>query len=639
MSTVSVAQVRTVRVVAPLLVLLGATAVLYLWGLDVSGWGNRYYAAAAQAGSRSWKAFFFGSFDAAGAITVDKTPLSLWPMALSVRVFGLGSWSLLVPQALEGVATVGLLYASVRRTTGSVGAGLLAGAALATTPVAALVFRFDIPDALLVLLLVASAWATLRAVSSPRPLAWLLLAGAFVGAGFLSKMLEAFLVLPALGLAWLGYGCAPLSRRLAGLGVGLVGVVAGAAWWLLPVALWPAADRPWIGGSAHNSVIEVALGYNGLGRLDGQEHGHLLHSTSAGPLRMLDPGVGGGIAWLLPAALVLGVAAWWWAGRIETLGRGRPRAVRAGLVLWLVWLVGAGLTLSLMQGIFHTYYAVLLAPAAAALVAVASWTLWSARARGADLAIGVGILLATSMPVLLLSRTPDFLPGLGPVLAVVGVVAAAGVVLGRPRSARVAGAAALGLVASLVGPLSFSVATAAEAHGGIGPTAGPVQQVTAPEALARLSAAPLPLLPPLEGDPAASTASSVQAWRRSLDQPLVTLLEGGASGYRWVAATTGYSTASDLQLATEHPVMLIGGFNGSDPSPSLAQFRELVATHQVHYYVPSHTPVTRGTTREIAGWVTDSFRPTEVGGRTVYDLSAPTTPAGTSSPAPGGGPA
>ncbi|MCW2792484.1 MAG: glycosyl transferase, partial [Nocardioides sp.] len=158
-------------------------------GLGASGWGNSFYSAAAQAGSESWKAFFFGSSDAAGSITGDKTPLSLWPMALSVKVFGLSSWSILVPQALEGVGAVALLHATVRRTTGSAGAGLLAGAVLALTPVAVLMFRFNNPDAMLVLLLVGSVYATLRALGSPRALRWLALGGALVGLAFLTKML------------------------------------------------------------------------------------------------------------------------------------------------------------------------------------------------------------------------------------------------------------------------------------------------------------------------------------------------------------------------------------------------------------------------------------------------------------------
>jgi len=306
--------------------------LLYLWALGASGWANSFYAAAAQAGSESWKAFFFGSSDAANAITVDKTPLSLWPMALSIRLFGLSSWSLLVPQALEGVAAVWLLHATVRRTTGSAGAGLLAGAALALTPVAVLMFRFDNPDALLVLLLVGAAASTLRAVDSPRPVRWLALGGALVGLAFLTKMLQAFLVLPALALPYLLFAAAPLVRRVLHLLVALVAVVVAGGWWVAVVELWPASSLPYIGGSQGNSILELTLGYNGLGRLTGDEVGSVGGGGGAGGgmrgqtglFRLFDSEIGGQVAWLLPASLVLGVAALW-AG---------SRAVRVAAILW-----------------------------------------------------------------------------------------------------------------------------------------------------------------------------------------------------------------------------------------------------------------------------------------------------------------
>ena len=230
-----------------LLALLAATALLYTWALSASGYANDYYAAAVQAGSQSWKAFFFGSFDAANYITVDKTPASLWLPELAARVFGLNSWTLLLPQALMGVATVGVLYAAVRRYAGPA-AGLVAAAVAATTPAAALIFRFDNPDALLVLLLTVAAYATLRAVESGRT-GWLLLAGALVGAGFLTKMLQAFLVLPAFGLAYLIAGPPALGTRVLQLLAGLGALVAAAGWWVAAVELTPAAYRPFIGGS------------------------------------------------------------------------------------------------------------------------------------------------------------------------------------------------------------------------------------------------------------------------------------------------------------------------------------------------------------------------------------------------------
>src|SRR3954447_1996827 len=251
--------------------LLVGTGALYLFGLDRNGWGNSFYSAAAQAGSKSWTAMFFGSSDAANFITVDKAPAALWVMDVSVRLFGLNPWSVLVPEALAGVGSVGLLYATVRRAARP-GAGLLAGAVLDTTPVAALMFRFNNPDALLMLLLIGSAYAVTRAVESGQT-RWLVLAGSLVGFGFLAKMLQALLVLPALGLTYLLAGPPPLRRRIVQLLAGAGAMVVSAGWWVAAVQLWPASSRPYIGGSQDNSIWNLMFGYNGFGRLTGDEPG------------------------------------------------------------------------------------------------------------------------------------------------------------------------------------------------------------------------------------------------------------------------------------------------------------------------------------------------------------------------------
>jgi 4-amino-4-deoxy-L-arabinose transferase-like glycosyltransferase len=217
-----------------LAVLLAGSGLIFTWDLDVSGFANSYYSAAALAGSESWKAFFFGSLDPSNAITVDKPPLALWPMALSVRAFGMSSWSLLLPQAVEGVASVALLYACVRRLTGAVEPALLSGLVFALTPVTALVFRYNNPDALLTLVLLAAAYAIARALDSKRPAWWLVLAGTCCGLGFLTKMLEAFLVVPALALTDLLYGNAPGIRRLLHLLAGGAAVLIAAGWWSSP---------------------------------------------------------------------------------------------------------------------------------------------------------------------------------------------------------------------------------------------------------------------------------------------------------------------------------------------------------------------------------------------------------------------
>jgi 4-amino-4-deoxy-L-arabinose transferase-like glycosyltransferase len=246
-----------------LIVLLALTAFAYLWDLSASGYANSFYAAAVQAGTKSWKAMFFGSLDSSNFITVDKPPASLWVMDLSGRIFGFDSWSMLVPQALEGVAAVGLLHSAVKRWFGA-GAGLAAGAVFALTPVAALMFRFNNPDALLVLMLVAGAYCLMRAIEHAGT-RWLLAAGVMIGMAFLAKMMQAFIVLPAFALAYLIAAPTTLLRRVGQLLASGLAVIVSAGWWVAIVALWPAGSRPFIDGSPDNSILNLITGYNGLG--------------------------------------------------------------------------------------------------------------------------------------------------------------------------------------------------------------------------------------------------------------------------------------------------------------------------------------------------------------------------------------
>src|SRR2546422_4479660 len=210
--------------------LMAVTFVLYVWGLDRNGWANAYYAAAVQAGTKSWSAFFFGSLDASNFITVDKSPAFLWVMEISARLFGFNQWPVLVPQALEGVATVAIVYVAVRRWFGPA-AGIIAGAVVTLTPVAALMFRYNNPDALLVLLLTAAAYATLRATESGST-RWLALAPAPVGAGFLAKMLQAFVIVPVVIVVYLVAGRPRLLQRIKQLVFAGVAMVIASGWWV-----------------------------------------------------------------------------------------------------------------------------------------------------------------------------------------------------------------------------------------------------------------------------------------------------------------------------------------------------------------------------------------------------------------------
>jgi 4-amino-4-deoxy-L-arabinose transferase-like glycosyltransferase len=622
-----------------LVALLVGTGVLYLWGLGASGWANSFYSAAAQAGSESWRAFFFGSSDAANSMTVDKTPLSLWPMALSVRIFGLSSWSLLVPQALEGVAAVGLLYATVRRTTGSTAAGLLAGMVLATTPVAVLMFRFDNPDALLTLLLVGSAYAALRAVESmTHPVRWLALAGALVGLAFLTKMLQAFLVIPALGLVYLLFAHTSFLKRLGHLLVGLGAMLASAGWWVAIVSLWPASSRPYIGGSQDNSILELTLGYNGFGRLTGNEVGSVGGGGGNGGMwgetglgRLLSDEIGGQVGWLLPTALLLLVAGLWFTRRAA-----RTDLVRASLVIWGGWLVVTAVTFSFMAGIFHAYYTVALAPAIGALIGTGASLLW--QHRTSLVASGVAsaaVSLTTVLSFFLLGRTPDYLPWLRWVVLFAGLVIALAVAgLGRLPRRLAGGLAAAALMVTLAGPTAYAVETAATPHTGSIPSAGPAttggfggMPTGTPPTTQRQGGAPT------GGAPTGGGAGGLLNGSESTDT-ITALLQEDAAQYTWVAAAVGSNSASGYQLASEEPVMAIGGFNGSDPSPTLAQFQSYVAAGEIHYFIAGggfgggmggNQMGGSSASSEIAAWVEANFTATTVDGVTLYDLSAATT--------------
>ena len=631
-----------------LLALLVATAALYLYGLGRSGWANSFYSAAAQAGSASWKAFFYGSSDAASSITVDKTPAALWVMALSLRSFGLSSWSILVPQALMGVGSVALLYATVKRWSGPV-AGLIAGAVLALTPVAVLMFRFNNPDALLVLVLVAAAYATVRATerASAR---WLVLAGALVGAGFLTKMLQALLVVPALAVVYLVAAPTTVRRRIGHLLAAGLALLVSAGWWVAIVELVPASARPYIGGSQHNSILELILGYNGLGRLTGDETGSVGGGAfggtgmwgQTGPGRLFDSEIGGQVAWLLPAALILLVA-----GLVVTGRRPRTDRTRAALLLWGGWLLVTGLTFSFMAGIFHAYYTVALAPAIGALVGIGATVLWRRRDGAVLLAITLAVTAAWSY--VLLVRSAEFLPWLAPAVLVGGLAAALGLLLVRSVPRRIAAVlAGAGLVVALAGPAAYAVDTAATPHTGSIPSAGP--------AVAGASGGPgggfgggrppqggfgggLPggpagfpggpggfgSGPGATGGPAGGAGGGLlNGSTPSAD--MIALLRADADSYTWVAAAIGSNNASGYQLATGEPVMAIGGFNGTDPSPTLAQFQQYVAAGKIHYFISGGTGGGTGTggsaaAQEIAGWVGQNFTATTVGGATVYDLT------------------
>ncbi|MGW2518639.1 glycosyltransferase family 39 protein [Streptomyces sp. NPDC001617] len=672
--------------------LLLATGLLYLYNLSASGYANSFYSAAVQAGSKSWKAFFFGSLDAGNAITVDKPPASLWPMELAVRLFGLNSWAILVPEVLMGVGAVAVVYAGVRRRF-SPGAGLIAGAVLALTPVAALMFRFNNPDAMLALLMALACYFVVRAVEDGKT-KWLLWAGAAIGFAFLAKTLQAFLILPA--LAFVYAICAPVSlkKRFGQLAAATLALVVSGGWWVAIVELWPASSRPYIGGSQNNSFLNLTFGYNGLGRLNGDETGSVggggggNGGTSmwgaTGWNRMFNSEVGGQISWLLPAALILLVA-----GLVATGKLKRTSVTRASFLVWGGSLLITMVVFSYMAGIFHQYYTVALAPYMAAVIGMGAGILWEKRREmWASITLAAAVVASSAWSYVLLNRTSSYLPWLKYLILVGGLTAALGLIFaGRINRQLALAAASVGLVASLAGPTAYTISTLQTGHTGSIVTAGPA-------GASMMGGGPggggggmrggmgggMPGQNQQNGNgntqgqnqqgngfPGGGTTGNgntnggfgggmpgqnqqngngnTQGQNQqggggmgggggvggllngaSVSSQAKKLLETDSAKYTWVAAAIGAQNAASYQLSTGDPVMAIGGFNGTDPSPTLAQFKKYVADGKIHYFISSGTGggmggSSTGTSSQITSWVEKTFKKVTVGSSTFYDLT------------------
>jgi 4-amino-4-deoxy-L-arabinose transferase-like glycosyltransferase len=428
--------------------LLATTALaslLTVWGLTRNGYANVYYSEAVQAASHSWKALFTNAEDLSGFVSLDKGPLSLWMMALSGRIFGFSSLSMLLPNAACGVASVVILHNLVKRTLGH-RAAVLAALMLALSPVAVAVSRFNNPDSLLVLTAVCAAWALVRALESGRT-RHLMLSGAFVGLAFNTKMLEAYLVVPGLALAFLLAGGGSVRRRLGQLlAAGATMALVSFAWFSTMMVL-PSADRPWVGDTLHNSWFELIFGANGLSRVSGTgagPGGGGGFGGSPGALRLFNSAVGAQIAWLLPLAAV-GLVTGLWLRRREP--REDPR--RAAYLLWGGWALVSFAIFSFSSGIFHPYYTSLLAPAVAVLCAGGLVSLWDARRSSwAGLLLASTVIATGALSFVLLGRTPSFLPALRWLILGSTVLFGVGLMALRLRTAAVPGR----LVGAVPGP-------------------------------------------------------------------------------------------------------------------------------------------------------------------------------------------
>ena len=588
-------------------VLLVLTGVLYLFGALHNGMANSYYAAAIQAASQDWTAWLFGSLDAANYVSVDKPPLALMLMGLSARLFGFSSFSMLLPSVLAGVGSVWLVYGAVKRQFGFTSA-VIAGATLMLTPVAALMFGFNNPDAILTLMLSASGYAFLRSLEGKRPLLWLGLAGLFTGLAFNTKMLQGLMVLPAMVVVYLVFAKPPIVKRF--LHVIFAGVITtmSTLWWSVLVWLTPAGSRPWVGSTNDNNIWSLIFGYNGLGRLLGGRGGGVGPGGGHGPggtgfggqtgiFRIFNNDFGPNIAWLLVLALAGGGLMLWILRKTPRTNRGR-----AAVIFWMLWLLIHIVIFSMTSGVIHPYYVVVMAPAAAALVGISLPFLWGAYTRRKPYAwllpLLVGVTVAIAVIILGYAGTMTWLMWIVGLLGLTGMIGLL-VNLYAPwrwlqNLAIIAAIAACTLALTV-----YTLATVNVTHTGSIPTAGPNSTA-------------------MQG----SNNESSQA-----DSQLVKYLVEHQHGATWLVAVASANESAAIQLTSGQPVMAVGGFNGSDTPLTLDQFKQLVKAGKVKYYaIGSHGRGGGGPgggNNEITAWVKQTGTVVNYGGSdvTLYELS------------------
>jgi 4-amino-4-deoxy-L-arabinose transferase-like glycosyltransferase len=552
---------------AALLLIAGAAGLSYAWALGRDPL-EPYYAAAVRSMSMNWHNFIYGAFDPAGTITLDKLPGAFWVQALAVRAFGFHTWAIVAPQAIEGVLTVLVLYRAVQRLAGP-GAGLIAAAIVAVSPATVALNRGNISDSLMILLLVLAADAVSGALAVGSR-GRLVLAAVWVGLAFQAKMIEAWLVLPALGLTYLVAAPGSVARRVRQLAV--AGAVAGVVSlsWMTAVSLVPASHRPYVDGSQHDSVYEQVFVYNGFGRfgdhtplqlLAGQSLGlgSVLHTPAPGPARLLRGDLGLDTGWLLLAALV--IAAWGIASRWR-----RPRGdpLRACFILWGGWLLTLAVTFSLITTI-NPYYTAALTPAVAAVAGAGVAAAWQARrspgGAGAGLRIGLAAVLAGTVGYaawLLAAAGPDA-PGWPRwTVIAVGVVSIAALLVSAViRSGAVfAAALAAALAAGSLAPAVAS-ATLVARHEGAFDT-------------------------PFESPPAAGAIDAVFLRAPAQVQLTIGRLEAARRGAPYLLATQTAALASVFIEDSGQEALPIGGFTGTIPSPTLAQLQADVRAGRFH---------------------------------------------------------
>ncbi|MDQ0147986.1 ArnT family glycosyltransferase [Pseudarthrobacter niigatensis] len=591
--------------------------LMYVWAVDKNGWANAYYSAAVQAGQHNLQAFLFASADWGNFITVDKPPLSLWVMGVSVRIFGLNSWSLMVPQALMTLASTFLLFRLVRRCF-PFSSALFAASAYAFAPITVLMARYNNPDPLMILLMIGALYAGVRAVETGRFI-YISLVVLLLVLGFLTKQLQAFLVLPSVAATYLLYESSPWRRRMCNIGIAGIILGIGSLLWPLFVDLMSHSSRPYIGGSTTNSMLELTLGYNGLERILKQADmpsatlipdQYRSVESDAGFFRLLNTNYGQEIGWILLPALLASIAT------LIVLIKGSYSRSQSVLVCAAsVWTITTYMVLSFMGNNFHSYYTSSLAlPSALSLGLGIDLMTRAAKTRPGRIALALSVVVSVVFARGMWQVSNDYPEWLGTAILLMGVGAAAVLTVPAPRRWLPNVANGLAISALMIGPLYCSALTLQSPQEGSNPISGGLTK--SPNTLSRF----------LQGvknqEPAWATGIAIGI---KPGPAMVNLIRQAPASCTWAAATYPGQTAAQYQLSTGRTVMSIGGFAAVDPTPTLEQFQAAVAAGQVCYVIEQQEQLkVPGNSKDliaIQDWVKANFRAEQVDGTNVYDVA------------------
>jgi 4-amino-4-deoxy-L-arabinose transferase-like glycosyltransferase len=622
---------------AILLIIALLSAFLNLFNIWKDQYANSYYTAAVTSMLQSLHNFFFASFDPAGFVTVDKPPVAFWVQTIFAKIFGVHGWSVILPQALAGVGSVFLIYALVKPTFGRT-AARFASLIFACTPIAVAVSRTNNIDSLLVFTLLLATWMLFRGIRNQK-LPWVLGAFAMIGIGFNMKMLQAYMVLPAFYLFYLLAYKKEWRRKLGVLAVSTILMVAISASWAVVVDSIPKDNRPYIGSSQTNSVLELAFGYNGISRLTGMNkggqgpvgmsnrpfvnqdgdrmrnqqmnpwgmippegiapNGNNVHSPLSGfrgggpqgqgggafgtgqpgPLRLFQKELSGQISWLLP------FVAFSCVGLLAGIRRRKAlTSKQLETLFWLAWLL-PGMVFFSVAGFFHHYYMIMLAPSIAALAGagwVELWNRYRNRKSWTMWLLPAGILISTGFELYILNPYQNQI-GIGWSIGIgaAGIGIALVLCLAARKEKLTFVPAMAGMLVLLVAPLFWATTPLLYGDNEVMPQAGPIQQGIGPKM--GMGSGP----------------------NSEINTKLLEYVTQHNTGETYLFATTDSHSADTYIIKTGKAVMAMGGFSGSDPILTVEKLKEMVKNNEVKYFlIPSGSGFGgRSGNSEVLNWI------------------------------------